>query len=198
MATPWRMPAETEPHERIWMAFPRPNSTFGVGQPEEESAAWAAVANAVVAFEPVTMLVDPVALPTARRLLDPSIELVEQQLDDAWLRDSGPDLRAGRRRAALGAVDWSFNGWGDHEWSPWAKDRLVGAAVGAAAGAEVIPSLLVNEGGGIHVDGEGTVLAHGDRAARPAPQPVRRPGAGGGGAREDHRRDPRRSGCRAA
>lgn len=157
MEIAWRMPAETEPHERIWMAFPRPNTTFGAGQPEAESAAWAAVANAVVAFEPVTVLVDPVARATARRLLDPAVELVEQELDDAWLRDSGPTfVTDGTGR--LGAVDWSFNGWGDHEWSPWAKDALVGAAVGAAAGAEVLPSLLVNEGGGIHVDGEGTVL----------------------------------------
>lgn len=157
MATPWRMPAETEPHERIWMAFPRPNPTFGSDQPEVESAAWAAVANAVAAFEPVTVLVDPVSLPTARRLLDPAIELVEQGLDDAWLRDSGPTFvvdEAGR----LGAVDWIFNAWGAHEWGAWDKDRLVGAAVGGLAGAELIPSLLVNEGGGIHVDGEGTVL----------------------------------------
>jgi agmatine deiminase len=151
------MPAETEPHERLWMAFPRPNTTFGATQPEEESAAWAAVANAVVAFEPVTMLVDPVSLPAARRLLDPAITLVEQPLDDAWLRDSGPTFVVGDD-GRLGAVDWIFNGWGDHDWAPWAKDRLVGGTVGSAAGAAVLPSLLVNEGGGIHVDGEGTVL----------------------------------------
>lgn len=157
VVTTWRMPAETEPHERLWMAFPRPNATFGSVQPAEASAAWAAVANTVVTFEPVTMLVDPVSLPTARRLLDPAIDVVEQELDDAWLRDTGPTfVLDGDGR--LGAVDWSFNGWGDHEWSAWAKDGLVGAAVGSAAGAEVIPSLLVNEGGGIHVDGEGTVL----------------------------------------
>lgn len=157
MPTPWRMPAETAPHDRMWMAFPRPNITFGAGQPEAESAAWAAVANAIAAFEPVTMLVDPVALPTARRLLDGSITIVEQPLDDAWLRDSGPTF-VQDAEGRLGAVDWAFNGWGDHEWSPWAKDRLVGAAVGDLAGAAPVPSLLVNEGGGIHVDGEGTVL----------------------------------------
>ena len=149
------MPAETAPHERIWMAFPRPNATFGDG--EEESAAWAAVANAVARFEPVTMLVDPVAAGTAARLLDGAIELVETPLDDAWLRDSGPTFVLDEA-GALGAVDWTFNGWGDHPWSEWGRDRLVGATVGRAAGARVIPSLLVNEGGGIHVDGEGTVL----------------------------------------
>ena len=31
MTRSWRMPAETAPHERLWMAFPRPNTTFGDG-----------------------------------------------------------------------------------------------------------------------------------------------------------------------
>ncbi|RIX27917.1 agmatine deiminase family protein [Amnibacterium setariae] len=149
------MPAETAAQERIWMAFPRPNATFGTG--EAESAAWAAVANAVAAFEPVTMLVDPVARAAAERLLDGAIELRETPLDDAWLRDSGPTFVLDEA-GALGAVDWTFNGWGDHDWSEWGRDRFVGATVGEAASAEVLPSLLVNEGGGIHVDGEGTVL----------------------------------------
>jgi agmatine deiminase len=151
----WTMPAETAPHERIWMAFPRPNATFGDGV--EESAAWAAVANAVAEFEPVTMLVDPDAVGTAARLLDGAIEVVQTPLDDAWLRDSGPTFVLDEA-GALGAIDWTFNGWGDHPWSEWDRDRLVGGTVGRAAGAQVIPSLLVNEGGGIHVDGEGTVL----------------------------------------
>jgi agmatine deiminase len=149
------MPAETAPQERIWMAFPRPNATFGDG--EEASAAWAAVANAVAAFEPVAMLVDPVARAAATRLLDGVIELVETPLDDAWLRDSGPTFVLDET-GALGAVDWTFNGWGDHEWSEWGRDRFVGGTVGRKAGAALIPSTLVNEGGGIHVDGEGTVL----------------------------------------
>lgn len=153
----WRMPPETAEQERLWMAFPRPNPTFGPAQPEEASAAWAAVANAAAGFEPVTMLVDPESLPFARRLLDAAIELVPLPLDDAWLRDSGPTFVLGAD-GRLGAVDWIFTAWGGHEWGRWERDRLVGAAVGDLAGAEVIPSLLVNEGGGFHVDGEGTVL----------------------------------------
>jgi agmatine deiminase len=152
----WRMPPETAEQDRLWMAFPRPNGTFGDAD-GEEAVAWAAVANAAVAFEPVTMLVDPVARRTAERLLDPAVELVEQPLDDAWLRDSGPTFVLDED-GALGAVDWVFNGWGGHDWAAWERDRLVGAAVGMLAGATVLPSLLVNEGGGIHVDGEGTVL----------------------------------------
>jgi agmatine deiminase len=62
----------------------------------------------------------------------------------------------GARR--LGAVDWIFNGWGGQEWASWEADREIGRFVAAASGAATLSSLLVNEGGAIHVDGEGTVL----------------------------------------
>ncbi len=58
----------------------------------------------------------------------------------------------------LGAVDWVFNGWGAQPWASWEHDARIGAHVGRLAGAEVVGSPLVNEGGGIHVDGAGTVL----------------------------------------
>jgi agmatine deiminase len=45
----WRMPAETAPHARTWMAFPRPGLTLGdsPAEAEEAYAAWTAVAHAV-------------------------------------------------------------------------------------------------------------------------------------------------------
>jgi agmatine deiminase len=58
----------------------------------------------------------------------------------------------------LGAVDWVFNGWGAQPWATWDEDTRVASFVAARAGATRILSDLVNEGGGIHVDGLGTVL----------------------------------------
>jgi agmatine deiminase len=55
-------------------------------------------------------------------------------------------------------VDWVFNGWGDHDWADWRPDRDTARTVAQRAGAAVIGSELVNEGGGIHTDGEGTLL----------------------------------------
>ena len=80
------------------------------------------------------------------------------------LRSTTPGCATSARRfvvsptGALGAVDWVFNGWGAQPWATWGNDELVGAFVGGQAGAEVIGSAMVNEGGGIHVDGQGTVL----------------------------------------
>ncbi|MBC3762406.1 agmatine deiminase family protein [Quadrisphaera oryzae] len=154
------MPAEWEPHERTWMAFPPPNATFGeVGGADLQRArvAWSRVANTVVGFEPVRMLVRPEDASAARELLDPRVQLDEVGLDDSWLRDSGPTFV----RSELGdvrAVDWTFNGWGGQSWAAWDQDALVARHVAGLAGVPVASSSLVTEGGGFHVDGEGTVL----------------------------------------
>src|SRR5699024_157873 len=58
----------------------------------------------------------------------------------------------------LGAVNWRFNGWGQQAWARWDNDQHVAARVAELAGAARIDSDLVNEGGGIQVDGQGTVL----------------------------------------
>ena len=154
----WTMPAEAHPHERLWMAFPHgENAGATPAEVARAHEAWAAVANTAVDFEPVTVIVDPAEQGAARRLLSGRVELVEAPLDDAWMRDIGPTFvldEAGR----LGAVDWVFNGWGAQEWASWEHDARIGALVAEIAGAERIPSELVNEGGAIHVDGRGTVL----------------------------------------
>ena len=154
------MPPEWARHERTWMAWPGANFTFGEDGGEalaEARGAWAAVARAVRRFEPVTVVAGTGQAPSARALLGPDIEVVEQPLNDAWMRDIGPTfLTDGNGR--LGATDWVFNGWGAQDWARWEHDAEIASAVTELAGARRYATSLVNEGGGIHVDGEGTVL----------------------------------------
>lgn len=172
-----RMPAEWEPHRQTWMAFPTANPTFGAeGGPDLARArsAWAAVAAAICAYEPVTMLVAPGDRAAAEAVLDRGIRTVQVPLDDAWLRDSGPTFvrshqrtdtvganhtyAAGATSAELTAVDWRFNGWGAQPWARWEQDAQVARAVAGLAGAPVSGSPLTQEGGAFQVDGAGTVL----------------------------------------
>ncbi|MER6333447.1 agmatine deiminase family protein [Streptomyces sp. NPDC001034] len=162
MTTPaadgFRMPAEWTPHERTWMAWPGPNPTFDDGDGLDASRrAWASVARAIRRFEPVTVVCGPGRSAEARALLGPGIDTVERDLDDAWMRDIGPTFLTDDR-GGLAAVDWTFNGWGAQDWARWEHDAKIGAYVSDLAGAKTYTSRLVNEGGGIHVDGEGTVL----------------------------------------
>ena len=153
------MPAEWETHERTWMAWPPNNYLLGDSQSEAEAArtSWAAVANEIVKYEPVSVLATGDQIEIARAYLHPSIEIIEAELDDAWMRDSGPTF-AKNDQGKLVAVNWVFNGWGAQEWASWDKDSQVASFVGRLSGAEISDSSLVNEGGGIHVNGKGVVL----------------------------------------
>lgn len=160
MTRRWRMPAEREPHARTWMAFPAPGYSLGETSSEQHEArtAWAAVANAIVDFEPVTVLVHPDQVEFARKYLSAQVDVLAVQLNDAWMRDIGPTFVVDER-GEVGGVDWVFNGWGGQDWAAWNHDSEVARRVIAESGVELIDSSLVNEGGGIQVDGAGTALA---------------------------------------
>jgi agmatine deiminase len=155
----FRMPAEWEPHAGCWMAWPeRPDNWRLGGDPAQ--AAFAAVASAIAASEPVTMAVSDGQFDRARAALPDSVRVVELSTDDAWLRDTGPTFvvdGAGGRRG----VDWRFNAWGGLEgglYFPWDRDERVAAKLLEVEGDERYLAPLILEGGSIHVDGEGTVL----------------------------------------
>jgi agmatine deiminase len=155
----WRMPSETAAQDRIWMAFPPEGYTLGdsAEDADEARSTWSAVANSIVEFEPVTVVVDPSDAVTARRYLSGEVDVLEAPLDDAWMRDIGPTFVIGED-GTLGGVDWVFNGWGQQSWARWERDSAIARQIIAASGATLVSSDLVNEGGGINVDGLGTVF----------------------------------------
>jgi agmatine deiminase len=155
----FRMPAEWEPHAGCWMAWPERPDNWRLGaEPAQE--AFAAVASAIAASEPVTMAVSDGQFERARAALPDSVRLVELSTDDAWLRDTGPTFVVDERGARRG-VDWRFNAWGGLEgglYFPWDRDERVAAKVLEVEGDGRYLAPLILEGGSIHVDGEGTVL----------------------------------------
>jgi agmatine deiminase len=152
------MPAEGDHQDRLWIAWPSAGYTLGeaAADAEEARGTWAAVANAAAAFEPVTVVVHPRDVDIAPRYLDGAIEIRVREIDDAWIRDSGPTFVVDE--GTLAAVTWVFNGWGGQDWASWEHDSTLAPALAEWAGAARIDSDLTNEGGGIHVDGLGTVL----------------------------------------
>ena len=155
----WSMPAEWAKHERTWMAWPSSGYTLGETEADamEARETWGAVANAIVRFEPVSMLCESDDLEIARAFLDTGVELIPAELNDAWMRDIGPTFvkdSAGN----LAGVNWIFNGWGAQPWATWDKDSKVAEVIDAALGVSTLDSPLINEGGGLHVNGAGLVL----------------------------------------
>jgi agmatine deiminase len=155
----FRMPAEFEPHAGCWMLWPeRPDNWRDSGAPAQQ--AFAAVAAAIARFEPVTVGASPAHFESARRQLAENVRVVEMTHDDAWMRDVGPTFVVDSKGGVRG-VDWRFNAWGGHRgglYTSWDQDELVAPKVLEIEGRDRYTAALVNEGGAIHVDGQGTAL----------------------------------------
>jgi agmatine deiminase len=155
----FRMPGEFEPHAGCWLLWPeRPDNWRAAARPAQE--AFARVAAAIAQFEPVTVGASAAHYGSARALLPASVRVVEMAHDDAWMRDVGPTCVVNARGTVRG-VDWHFNAWGGLNgglYFPWDQDELVARKVLETERLERYRAPLVNEGGAIHVDGEGTAL----------------------------------------
>ena len=156
MTSTRRMPPEWAPHAATWMGFPRDSYAESGLSKEDVQGAWSAVANAISDYEPVRMLCHPEDLTAAQRRLSESIDLIPVTLNDAWLRDIGPTFVL--EGDALIAIDWQFNGWGQNTEFEWDDDDAIAHQIAEILAVPTERTDIVNEGGGIHVDGQGTVL----------------------------------------
>lgn len=152
----YHMPAEWEQHDHCWMAWPCRIDFWGDKLVATQSA-FARVANAIGEFEPVTMLCPPRDYENARNKCGEKVEVLPLELDDSWTRDIGPNFVV-NDNGDLAASLFHFNSWGKKH-APWGKDAAVGHRVAEYLGIPTFSSTIFMEGGGINVDGEGTVLA---------------------------------------
>jgi agmatine deiminase len=153
------MPPEWAPHERTLMAWPCRRELWG-GQLSAAKRESAGVANAIAAFEPVTMVVrDEADGAQARAALASDVEILVEPVDDSWLRDSGPifvvdHVEEPSRRVG---VHFGFNSWGQ-KFEGYENDQAIGRALADHVGSEVVRAPLILEGGSIAVDGNGVLL----------------------------------------
>ena len=154
----WWMPAEWSRHAATWMVWPHNQAlwetTWGVTLAQVQQD-FARVANAIARFEPVKLIVDPSAASGANAMCGPGIELIEQTVNDSWCRDSGPSFICHPQQGVAG-VSWRFNAWGGK--SAHDLDESLARRVLNHLGLECFGTPLSNEGGAIHVDGEGTLI----------------------------------------
>ncbi len=151
----YHMPAEWAQHDRCWMAWPCRADFWGDNLAATQHA-YARVANAICEFEPVIMLAPPRLCDIARSLCCEKVEILPLELDDSWTRDMGPNFVV-NDDGKLAASLFHFNAWGQKH-APWGKDAAVGHRIAEYLNIPTFSSTIYMEGGGINVDGEGTVL----------------------------------------
>ena len=146
------MPGEWQPHERCWMAWP---CRSGFDSPATREN-YAQVARAIAHFEPVTMVVRPQDRAAAQLALGTQIDCLELPIDDGWFRDNGPNFLI-NDAGDLAAACFDFNAWGGN-YAPFDADATAGPKVASHLAARLFQSPMIAEGGGITVDGEGTLI----------------------------------------
>jgi agmatine deiminase len=158
----YRMPAEWEPHQATYMAWPHNLETWP-GKFDPVPAQYAAVVAGLSGFETVRVLVkDADAEARAKALLRQagarieSVEFLIYATNDSWIRDYGPIFIARPDGARL-ALDWKFNSWGE-KYGACDLDDVVPHRLADRFGFECLDVPLVLEGGSIDVNGAGSLL----------------------------------------
>ncbi len=149
------MPAEWQPHERCWMAWPCHVPTWG-DRLAAARHAYAEVAKAIARFEPVTMVAPPEFVADASVQCGGGIDIMPAETDDSWLRDNGPSFVVDSRGGVAG-VHWRFNAWGNN-YKRYDRDAALGATILERLKMRRYDGPMILEGGSINVDGEGTLL----------------------------------------
>lgn len=157
----WFMPEESARHKRTWMAFIASDTIWHKRQIAAVQGNLALLASTIANYEAVSMLVRQQDRATALQLLKnfptPTypIELIDCDMDDLWLRDTGPVFVI-NDKAEKAALDVNFNGWGGAQACH--KDAKIAAFVTSSAQVLSMQAKLVLEGGCFEVDGQGTAI----------------------------------------
>lgn len=164
----FRMPAEWEPHEATWIAWPH-NRQDWPGKFEPIPWVIAEIVRNLSRYEQVDIILEnSAAEKSARKVLARANSLNEKirfhhsPTDRIWTRDSGCTFVRSPGGNGLAAIAWRFNAWA--KYSDWKKDAKIANLMGKVANARQIQPVLsasrvVLEGGSIDVNGRGTLLA---------------------------------------
>src|SRR5436309_1723073 len=126
----FRMPAEWEPHEATWIAWPH-NREDWPGRFTPIPWVYGEIVRKLAAVERVRILVESPALEAqARRILTKvganldAVEFFQRETDRVWTRDYCPlFVRSGREEIALTA--WRVNAWAMYD--EWRRDQSITA-----------------------------------------------------------------------
>jgi agmatine deiminase len=171
------MPAEWEPHEATWLAWPHEKSDWP-GKFEVVPWVFAEMARVLTRGERVRLIVGSAEEKKRARAVFASagvdlgrVDFVKAATDRSWTRDFVPSFvvkRAAkaRQKGELAAARFRFDGW--RRYPNHKKDVLAGQSALAFVKARAFEPVVtldskqhhvVLEGGAIDVDGEGTLLA---------------------------------------
>lgn len=172
LALGYRMPAEWEMHDAIWLAWPHDLDSFPQIKSVERS--YVSMIKAISKSEIVNLLVrDEEMLDRVQGMLwdagiagiagigsglgSSRVNLRVTDYADVWFRDYGPTFIVNRDAGRLAMVNWIYNAWGG-KYCELMGDAKIPCIINRDLGLTCFSPGIVLEGGSIDVNGLGTVL----------------------------------------
>lgn len=168
----YTMPEESEPHEGTWLQWPH-QYQYGTAYRNGLDQTWVSMTKELVSGEKVHIIAYNkteknriIGLLNAANVPLNNVDFKIYKTDDVWVRDNGP-IFVKDKNGKLVIQDWGFNGWGQK------IDDQSGIAIGFANCNQIpskiasdlgktlvdINSIMINEGGSVEIDGNGTLMA---------------------------------------
>ncbi|MCF3648605.1 agmatine deiminase family protein [Synoicihabitans lomoniglobus] len=166
IATPaalgFRMPAEWEPQEAVWLSWPHKRASWP-GLFRNIPATFAGYVAAISRFEKVRINCAAALQPRALKLCTKAgadmaqVEFYDHPTNDAWCRDHGPIFVKQRQTGEVALTDWMHNAWGG-KYPPYDLDNEIPPSISRALKLRRFEKSMVLEGGSIDVNGKGLLL----------------------------------------
>jgi agmatine deiminase len=176
----WRMPAEWEPHEATWLAWPHERTDW----PRKFAPiqwVYGDIVRRLAHVERVRILVEDAALEkSVRRVLArcaadiSAVEFYHWPTNRSWARDYCP-IFVRNQDGQVAITNWLFNGWA--KYPNWRKDNRIPGRVARRRNIREFEPGIVLEGGSIDVNGAGLLLTTEECLLSESVQ-VRNPGLG--------------------
>jgi agmatine deiminase len=158
----FRLPAEWEPHEATWLAWPHERSDWP-GKFAPIPWVYGGIIRRLARVERVCILVEDAALEkSARRILAKcgadmdAVEFFRWPTNRSWTRDYCP-IFVRNHAGEVAITNWLFNGWAKYD--NWRDDNRIPSRVARRLKVprEFEPGIVL-EGGSIDVNGAGMML----------------------------------------
>jgi len=156
------MPAEWEPHDACWMAWPDNPHTFP--QLEAVRDTYTRFITALNPSDFVELLVpdEKTGEQVIRSLghspaADARVRVHVAEYADVWFRDYGPTFVVNYPTRTSAMVHWDFNAWGE-KYEDLIRDKEIPLRMNRWLGLPLFSPGIILEGGSIDVNGRGTVM----------------------------------------
>ena len=155
----YRMPAEWEPQEAVWLAWPHNVLTWPDGMLSKVEASYVQIIDALHLGQKIKLLVKDAGAEVkvremlARAGVDLSqVVFFQIAYQDSWIRDYGPTFVVNRDLRQLAMVKWTFNAWGN-KYDDLLADDKIPYELNRHLALPMFETDIVLEGGSIEVNG---------------------------------------------